>query len=200
MSQPYGSPPPTPGPYVPPAVYGPADGGEPPSPPLLPWLLVGGALLVGCLGLLLAVLLGARGGDDGAAAPDPSAAAPGSPSSPGPPPADGGIYEGSEEVAQAWVEAMRSGDYRTAFDLSCVQVQVAATASAPGRDAAEQLGAYFFARVLDGGTFTAAALEGVDFDEASDTDVVTFTLTTADGGQVPLKVFVISDGTVCDFL
>ena len=209
MSQPpYGSPPPgrgpAPGPYVPPTAYGPPAGGpEPPGRPLLPWLLLGGVLLLGGLGMLLALLLGGReDGDAPAADATATASVPGPGTSPPgtTPDPDGGRYEGSGQVAQAWVEAMRAGDHKTAFDLSCVQVQVSATASAPGGDAAEQLGAYFRDRVLDGDGFRAATLEGVDFDEASGTDVVSFTLTADDGRRVPLQVFVIRDGTVCDFL
>ena len=196
----WSSDPPRPGPYVPPAAYGSGDGGDAPDRPLLPWLLVGGAVLLGGVGVLLVVLLRSRDDGDAAAAGPSTSSAPGGPSSPSTLTPDGGTYEHSERVARAWVEAMRSGDYRTAFDLSCAQVQVAATAGAPGGDAAEQLGATFVDRILDGGSFTAATLEEIDFDEISRTDVVTFSLTAEDGRTVPLDVFVISEGTVCDFL
>ncbi len=195
MARPDGTP--APGPYVPPAVYGPADGREPPRRPLLPWLLVGGALLVGSVAVLLVVLLGAR--DDGTAtAADPTAS--GASPSPGPRTPDGGRYEDSERVARAWVEAMRTGDHRTAFDLSCPNLQAAAAAGALGGDAAEELGAYFVDRVLDGRGFTAATVEQVDHDEVSDTDVVSFSLIADDGTTVLLDLFVLPAGTVCDFL
>ena len=182
MSRPSG-PPPVPGRYVPPAAYG--DGAEESGRPLLPWLLLGGALLLGGLGLLAAVLLGSRGDGDVVAA-DPSTSGP--------------AGSAPEQVARAWVEALRTGDYRTAFDLSCAQLRAAAAAGAPGADPADRLGGYFFDRVLDGGSFSAATLEDVDRDEVSRTDVVTFSLEVAQGPSVRLDVFVISDGTVCDFL
>jgi hypothetical protein len=181
MSQPH-----RPGSYVPPAVYGSGNGGG----PLVPWLVVGGAVLVSGLGLLLVVLLGGR---DPGGAPAAVAAA-GSPSAP-----DGGSYADSDDVARTWVEAMRTGDHPTAFGLSCAQVRAAAAASAPGANGAEQLGAYFLDRVLDGDGFTAATLEGVDFDASSDVDVAGFTLTADDGRSVPLEVLVVADGTVCGF-
>ena len=176
-------PPPAPGRYVPPEAYG--DGAEPTGRPLLPWLLLGGVLLLGGLGLLVAVVLGSRG-DVGAVAADPSASAPA-----GRTPA---------QVARAWVEALRTGDHRTAFDLSCAQLRAAAAAGAAGGDPAEALGAYFSDRVLDGGSFSAATLQEVDRDEVSRTDVFTFSLEVGEGPTVRLDVFVISDGTVCDFL
>ena len=190
----WSSGPPAPGRYVPAEVYG--DGADPPGGPLLRWLLLGGALLLAGLALLVAVLLGSRQ-DGGAVAGGPSTSSSGTAPSPSPP---GGGHEDSAEVARAWVGAMRTGDHRTAFDLSCVQLREAVTAGTPSGDPAEQLGAYFRDRVLDGDTFTAARLERVDFDDVTRTDVITFTLTVEDGGRVPLDVFVRSDGTVCDFL
>lgn len=182
MSRPSG-PPPVPGRYVPPAAWG--DGVEGPARPLLPWLLLGGALLLSGLGLLAVVLLGGRADGDAVTAA-PSTSEP--------------VRSDPEEVARAWVEAMRSGDHRTAFDLSCAQLRAAAAAGAPGGDPAERLGAYFSDRVLDGGSFSAATPAGVDRDEVSGTDVVTFSLEVGEGPSVRLDVFVTSDGTVCDFL
>ena len=206
------SPPPpwgTPGPYIPPTVYGetPSFDGSSPARPRptgrWPWLVGGGLVLV-VLGVLAAVVLSGGGGaEPGATAGGPTATVtptpapldpdPLEPSDPAP-----GRYPGSVDVAQRWLDALADGDAAAAFELSCPQVQASSAASAGGGDAAETLAAYFADRVLDGGSFTRALLGDVRYDPASGTDVVTFVLFTEEGPR-PVEVFVIMEGTVCDF-
>jgi hypothetical protein len=112
---------------------------------------------------------------------------------------DSGRFDGSGDVAQQWLDAMAAGDFQTAFDLSCAEVQAASVGSAPEGDGASALGDYFFRQVLGVDGFSTATLDGVRYDAASDTDVASFTLRTDDGGSLPLAVYVIADGTVCDF-
>jgi len=164
---------------------------------LQPWLVIASAVVLAGLGLLVGVLLArADGGAGGpAAVSTPDAASPPTGHSSGT-----GRYEGSDDVAQAWVDAMARGEFETAFDLSCAVVQASAAASATDRsDPAYQLGVYFFEQVLGGVGFTGGTLESVEHDAASDTDRVTFALAMDTGETYSLDVHVISDGTVCDF-
>ena len=206
------SPPPwgTPGPYIPPAAYGqtPGPDGGPPPPPRapgrLPWLLGGGLVLVVLAVLAAIVLQGVGTPDPGAAGSSPTAAGTPSPAPRTPDPSappqepDTGRYPSSAEVAQRWLDALADGDAGAAFDLSCPQVQAGAVASAGGGDPAQTLAGYFADTVLDGGSFSRALLGDVSYDSASGTDVVTFVLFTEDGPR-PVEIFVIMEGTVCDF-
>ena len=222
---PYGQP----GSYGQQGPYGPAGFGQqgpygqPPQPPqtpqkknLLPWFIVGGAVLLSGLGILLVVLLG---GDD---EPDPQNAASNSTSAasstssgasesvaelPGgaqvaeeEPGADQGRYAGSGDVALAWVEAMAQGEFQTAYDLSCAEVQQAAADAAAGEDPAWELGTYFFEQTLGGQGFTDGSFDSVSYSEVSDADVASFTLQLDNGEEFLLLVYVEPDGTVCDFL
>lgn len=219
---PYGQP----GPYGQQGPSGPAGFGQqgpygqPPQPPqkknLLPWFIVGGAVLLSGLGILLVVLLG---GDD---EPDPQNAASNSTSAasssssgasepvaelPGgaqvaeeEPGTDQGRYAGSGDVALAWVEAMAQGEFQTAYDLSCAEVQEAAAGAAAGEDPAWELGTYFFEQTLGGQGFTDGSFDGVSYSEVSDTDVASFTLQLDNGESFLLLVYVEPDGTVCDFI
>jgi hypothetical protein len=220
-------PPPTP--YGQPGPYGPQPGGfgqpgpygQPPQPPqkknLLPWLIVGGAVLLSGLGILLVVLL--RGDDttdpqndatnSTPAASSSSAAA--SPSDRGELPggarvaeqdtsADQSRYEGSADAALAWVQAMADGDFQTAYDLSCAEVQASSTEAAAGGDPAWELGTYFFEQTLGGQGFTDGSFDSINYEQASDTDIAAFTLRLDSGEEFLLLVYVQSDGTVCDFV
>ena len=214
---PYGQQPP---PYGPPA-YGAPGPYSPPPPPrnknLLPWLIVGGAVVLSGLGILLVVLL--RGDDS----PDPqidatnstapvtsSFSADASASHADLPggaqvaeeqnSADQSRYEGSADTALAWVQAMAKGEFQTAYDLSCAEVQTAATQAEPGADPAWSLGTYFFEQTLGGQGFSDGTFDSIIYSGAADSDVASFTLQTDDGQEFLLLVYVQPDGTVCDFL
>lgn len=176
----------------------------------MPWLIIGGGVVLAGLAVLVVVLL-TRSGSDGpsaagggpAAVPAPSTvASEPAPDEPEPqqPAQDAPLYAGSEDVARAWVDAMEQGEFQTAFDLSCAEVQAAATVSATeGEDPAWTLGGYFFERVLGGVGFTDHTFDGISHDSPSDTDLATFSLAMDDGTSYPLRVYVVANGTVCDF-
>jgi hypothetical protein len=171
----------------------------------LPWLLGAAALLAG-FAVLLVLLLGDQGDEPSLVADLGSTASvepapPATSSAPSGAPADEGSarFDGSGEVAQQWIDALAAGDHQAAFDLSCAEVQAAATASAPDGDGASSLGDYVFQQVLGVDGVRTATLDGVRYDAPSDTDVARFTLVAEDGSTHPLAVYVISDGTVCDF-
>jgi hypothetical protein len=212
---PYGQ---QPGGYAQPG-YGQPGPYSPPPPPqkknLLPWLIVGGAVVLSGLGILLVVLL--RGDDP----PDPQATdstAPAASSSaeasdPTRPELPGGAqvaedqagadqsrYEGSADTALAWVQAMAKGEFQTAYDLSCAEVQTAATQAEPGADPAWSLGTYFFEQTLGGQGFSDGSFDSIMYSEASDSDVASFTLQLDNGQEFLLLVYVQPDGTVCDFI
>jgi len=210
---PYGQPPSgfgQPGPY-----------GQPPQLPpkksLLPWLIVGGAVLLSGLGLLLVFLFrGDETGNTNAAtdstAPASSAPAPSASASPhGELPGgaqvadqDTGVgqarFAGSDEVALAWVQAMADGDFQTAYDLSCTGVQQSATDAAAGEDPAWTLATYFFEQTLSGRGFTDGSFDSLIYSSESDSDIGSFTLRLDDGEEFVLLVYVQADGKVCDFV
>ena len=220
-SGPYERPPygPPPGGYGQPGPYG-----APPQPPgkpnLLPWFIVGGAVLLSGLGILLVVLL--RGDDtsdprNAASGSTPAASSSSADADAGEPTradlpggarvaeedagADRSRYEGSAAVALAWVQAMAEGEFQAAYDLSCADVQASATAAAAGEnDPAWELGTYFFEQTLGGHGFTDGTFDSIDYDEASDSDIASFTLQLDDSAQFLLLVYVRPDGTVCDFI
>ncbi|HET6392878.1 MAG TPA: hypothetical protein VFG13_08695 [Blastococcus sp.] len=215
---PYGQPP-----YGPPQYGRPAPYGPPPQPParqsLLPWLIVGGAVLLSGIGIGLVLLLG--GGDSGteeqaAAATTSSAPATSSSAEPSresalgdlpggaqvaePTQAAGNAFPGSDEVALTWVDALAGGDWQTAYDLSCVEVQDAATAAAAGGDPAYELGRFFYEQTLGGVGFTEGTFDSIQFDETTGTDIGAFTLALENGETFTLLVYVQPDLTVCDFV
>ena len=232
MTQPpYGPPGQYPPPSGPDPRYGPSPAGygqfglygqprqPPPSPPkksLLPWLIVGGAVLLSGLGLLLVVLL--RGDatprqDAAPATAPPSSAAESSPSRSGHAGLPGGAqvadedsgvgqarFDGSGDVALAWVQALADGDFRTAYDLSCADVQQSATDAAVGEDPAWTLGSYFFEQTLGGRGFTDGSFDSLIYSSESDSDIGSFTLRLDDGEEFVLLVYVQADGKVCDFV
>jgi hypothetical protein len=114
-----------------------------------------------------------------------------------PGPTDGGQYAGSGDVAFAWVQAMASGDFQGAYDLTCPALQQAATDAAAGGDPAEVLAGYFYSETLGGQGFTDGTFDSVS--TSGDQDVAAFSLTLEDGSPFTLLVYVGSDLTVCDF-
>ncbi len=204
-------------PYGPPGPYG-----QPPQPParknLLPWLIVGGAVLLSGIGIALVLLL--RGGTSGTeerAASSTTSSAPATTSSaepsresslgdlPGgaqvaePTVTAGNAFPGSDEVALAWVDALADGDWQTAYDLSCTAVQEASVAAAAGGDPAYELGRYFYEQTLGGVGFTEGTFDSIQHDDTTGTDVGAFTLALDNGETFTLLVYVQEDLTVCDF-
>jgi len=230
MSQPpYGRPGPyqPPGQYPGPTPYGQqptgyGSYGGPPEPPrksnALPWLIVGAAVLVSGLGILLVVLLrgddttdpqNAAGSTTAASSSSAGSSASGSAHADLPGgaqvaeeqnSADQSRYEGSADVALAWVQAMAAGEFQTAFDLSCADVQASATEAAAGGDPAWELGTYFFEQTLSGQGFTDGSFDSIGYDSGTDTDIASFTLQLDNGEEFLLLVYVLPDGTVCDFI
>ena len=221
---PYGEPTPYGAPQYGPPQYGrPGPYGPPPQPPakknLIPWLIVGGAVLLSGIGIGLVLLLG--GGDSGTeeqAAVATTSSAPATSSSaepsresalgdlPGgaqvaePTQAAGNAFPGSDEVALTWVDALADGDWQTAYDLSCVEVQDAATTAAAGGDPAYELGRFFYEQTLGGVGFTGGTFDSIQFDATTGTDIGAFTLALENGETFTLLVYVQEDLTVCDFL
>jgi hypothetical protein len=228
MSQPpYGPPGKFPPPYgqgprYPLYRYGQPGYGQAPPPPQppkktgrLPWLIVGGAVLLSGIGILLVVLLRGDPTDttDAASAstapssvPAPSASAPAHGELPGGAQVadqDAGgqaRFGGSDQVALNWVQAMADRDFQTAYDLSCAQVQQSATDTAAGGDPARELGAYFFEHTLGGQGFSDGTFDSIIYNHDTDSDIASFTLQLDDGEEFLLLVYVQGDGTVCDFI
>ena len=182
---------------------------------LLPWLIVGGAVLLSGIGILLTVLL--RGDGTGTPVAAPSSTAPSSaPSTRTSAPTHGDLpggaqvadratggqarFDGSDRVALAWMQAMADGDFRTAYDLSCVDVQKSATDAAAGGDPAHELGTYFFEQILSGQGFTDGTFDSIIYNQDSASDIASFTLQLENGEEFLLLVYVQGDGTVCDFV
>ena len=211
-------PPPGYGGYPPPAF------GPPPQPPrkrnLLPWLIVAGAVLISGLGLLAVVLLtGDDDTGDGGTAPQAIATTSSSPATASPTPsrqndatelpggarvaepaqAPAGRFANSGDVALAWVQAMADGEFQTAYDLSCADVQSSSDAAAAGDDPAWTLATYFYEVTLGGEGFSGGSFDGVEYSEVSDSDVASFTLQLDNGENFLLLVYVDADGAVCDF-
>jgi hypothetical protein len=109
-------------------------------------------------------------------------------------------FDGSDQVALTWVRAMADGDYQTAYDLSCADVQQSATAAASGGDPAEALGTYFFEHTLGGQGFTDGTFDSIIYNQDADSDIASFTLQLENGEEFLLLVYVQGDGTVCDFV
>ena len=196
--------------------------GQPPQLPpprrnLLPWLIVGGAVLLSGLGLLPVILLRGGGtgtGDAAAGSTAPASSAPAtsaSAASRGHLPGGAQVadqhtgsgqarFDGSDRVALGWVQAMADGDFQTAYDLSCTDVQQSATDAAAGDDPASTLGTYFFERTLSGQGFSEGSLDSIIYNKDSDSDIASFTLQLDNGEEFLLLVYVQSDGTVCDFI
>ena len=236
MSQPPYGPPPGqyPSPYGPGPQYGqygpppygygaPGFGQAPPPPPppkktgLLPWLIVGGAVLLSGLGILLVVLLRPdqpAGTTDAATNSTPAATSSSTPSASAPARGElpGGArvadqdtggqarFDGSDQVALSWVQAMADGDFQTAYDLSCADVQQSAIAADDGSGPAWTLGSYFFEQTLSGQGFSEGTFDSIIYNSDADSDIASFTLQLDDGEEFLLLVYVQGDGTVCDFI
>jgi hypothetical protein len=222
MSQPpYRPPRPPPGQFPAPYGYGRPGFGQapPPQPPnktdLLPWLIVGGAVLLSGIGILLVLLLTGEPSTATTEATASTAVASSATASAGAR-ARGelpggarvadqdtggqGRFTGSDQVALAWVQAMADRDFRTAYDLSCAAVQQSATDAAAGGDPAEELGTYFFEQTLGGQGFGDGTFDSIIYNHDADSDIASFTLQLDNGEEFLLLVYVQGDGTVCDFI
>jgi hypothetical protein len=113
----------------------------------------------------------------------------------------GNAFLGSDEVALAWVDALAAGDWQSAYDLSCVEVQDASAAAAvDSGDPAYELGRYFYEQVLGGVGFTGGTFDSIQYDDVTNTDIGAFTLDLENGETFTLLVYVQEDLTVCDFI
>jgi hypothetical protein len=209
-----------PGQYAQPNPYGPPP--QPPRPPkknLLPWLIVGGAVLLSGIGIMLVVLFTGNDSprvdttartESSPPPPAPSSSAepsresamgdlPGGAQVAEPSATVGGAFAGSDSVAFTWVDAMADGDWQTAYDLSCTAVQDAATTAAAGGDPAYELGRYFYEQTLGGVGFTGGTFDSIQYDDVTGTDIGAFTLSLQNGETFTLLVYVQEDLTVCDF-
>ena len=231
---PYGQPgfygpPPQPGPYAQPGSYGygaPPPYGGPPAPKknLLPWLIVGGAVLLSGLGILLVVLLT---GDDGAtttAGDQTTASVPATDAGsqddgaqdddalPGGASAvetggtdDGGpsetAYEGSADVALDFMNALLNGDNQAAYDLSCDTLQAAGVAfgAAIGGSAADGLARSFYDTLTNGELMTDGTFDSIAHEPRYGVDRAAFTAVLQSGAEVEIHVDVESDLTVCNW-
>jgi hypothetical protein len=195
----------------------------------LPWLIAGAVALVAGVGVLLFFLFSGddeRSTDtEAATATSSSSSSPSSSSAPAttspaepseesplgdlpggaqvaePSDDGGGQFAGSGEVALAWVQALAEGEFQTAYDLSCVDVQNAAAAAAVGNteDPAWELATFFYEQTLSGVGFTSGTFDSLSHAADSNQDLATFTLQMEDGSTFTLLVYVGQDLTVCDF-
>lgn len=213
-------------PYGPPPVWPAAPAEPPPSQgqKLLPWLLVGLAVLLAGAGVTTALLLTRGDGDEPRAAASATTSAPAERDEPeereepeepvehadhgsfptgaldpGVAPIGGAAYAGSGEVAFAWVQALATGDFETAYGLSCPDVQLAATSAAEGGDPAWELATYFYEQTLGGVGFQSGTFTSLEHQPGSATDLAVFDLEMDDGSVFPLWVSVGPDLLVCDF-
>jgi hypothetical protein len=223
MSQPpgpYGQylPPSPSGPYGPPAPYGQPAGGYPPGgslpPPkqnnVLPWIIVGSAVLLSGIGLLIVVLLT---GDDSAptAAVAKSAATTAEPAdtpsddqsgAAGFSSAAGGDeprYAGSPDAAIAYMDALLARDNQKAYDLACeadrglVDVLSAATGTSPPDVLAQTV----YDQKTHGEFMTGGTFDGLSHDIFSSLDQANFTVQLESGDEVQVQLDVDRDLGVC---
>ena len=190
----------------------------PPPPPeknnLLPWLIVGGAVLISGLGIALVLLLRPDPAEPVAAAASGTTA---TSTTPTPPRTHGGLpggaqvaeedtatgqarFPGSAGTALAWVQAMADGDFQTAYELSCAAVQQSAAAADDGSGPAWALGTYFYEHTLGGQGITDGSFDSLIYASESDSDIASFTLQLDSGEEFLLLVYVQADGRVCDFV
>lgn len=228
---PYG-PPPQPGPYPQPSPYGygapPPYGpgqvpGGPPAPKknLLPWLIVGGAVLLSGLGILLVVLLTGDDGTSTTAGDQATATATSAPATddgsqdgalPGGASAveTGGAdddgpsetaYEGSEDVALDFMNALLNRDNQAAYDLSCDALQAAGITfgAAIGASPADALAQSFHDTLTNGELMTDGTFDSIAYEPAVGVDRAVFTAVLESGAQVEMHVDVESDLTVCNW-
>jgi hypothetical protein len=110
-------------------------------------------------------------------------------------------YDGCNQVAAAWLSALLQGNDDSAFQLSCAELQQAATRGSQGSGTtpAGYLAGYFFSKTLGGQGFTDGTLTDVAFDSGSGYDLVKADLTLEDGTTQTVTVAVDSDSLVCDW-
>ena len=228
MSQPpgpYGQyPPQGPGPYGPPPPYGPPVAGYPPGggppPPkqsnALPWIIVGGAVLLSGLGLLLVVLL--TGDDSSPTAAVATSVATSAATSAAPEPADssqenpsggagfssaaGGdepLYEGSPDAAIDFMNALLARDNQKAYDLACEADRglVAVLSAATGKSPPDVLAQTVYDQKTNGQFMTGGTFDGLSHDLFSSLDQANFTVQLESGDEVEVQLDVDRDLGVC---
>jgi hypothetical protein len=224
---PYG-PPPQPSPYAPPYAGGypqqPPYGAGPPygAPPpqknnrALPWIIVGSAVVLSALGILLVVLFtqdddpsptAARQTATSEAADDPDAGAlPGGASAVETEPADEGgsvetEFDGSEDVALDFMNAMLDRDNQAAYELSCPALKAAGAAfgSGVGMSAADALAQSFRDTLTNGEFITDGTFDSIVYEPRYEVDRAAFTVVLESGTEVEIHVDVESDLTVCNW-
>jgi hypothetical protein len=191
----------------------------------LPWVIVGGAVVLVGLGVLLVVLL--TGGEESTAAASTSTSASSSTSTspstssssssgmgsvPGgasTPPESGGDptdpqppeFAGSDQAALDFMNALLNGDHQTAYDLTCETFQIIAQAQAPalGLTPQDTLAQAFYETALDGQRFTGGTLDSVAYYPGVSADRGYFTLQLEDGSEAEVYVEVDSDLRICGF-
>jgi hypothetical protein len=108
---------------------------------------------------------------------------------------------GSVELGAQWLVAVAQSDTATAWALTDPSLQDAATSAAAdaGVSPQEYLVGYVFTNVFEGEQPTDASLVTVEYDDASEADVVVIDVTLASGGSVQVGVFVNDGLLVQDF-
>jgi hypothetical protein len=201
--------------------------GGPPAPKnkknLLPWLIVGGAVLFSGLGILLVVLLTGDDGSSTTAADQATASVSSAPATDDGSHDDGALpggasavdtseaddtggadetaFDGSEDVALDFMNAMLNGDNQAAYDLSCDTLQAAGIAfgAAIGGTAADGLARSFYDTLTNGEHMTDGTFDSIAYEPANDVDRAAFTVVLESGTQVEIHVDVESDLTVCNW-
>jgi hypothetical protein len=215
------------GPYPqpgPPPAYGPGSPYGPPPPPpkknnALPWIIVAAAVAFSGIGILLVILLtgvdkpstavtaqttasapadDAASSDDGALPGGATALETGAADTGG---ASETAYEGSEDVALDFMNALLNDENQAAYDLSCDSLQAAGMAfgAAIGGTAADGLVKAFHDTVTDGEHMTDGTFDSIAFEPTIGVDRAVFTAVLESGAEVVVHVDVESDLTVCNW-
>ncbi|MGY1672974.1 hypothetical protein [Geodermatophilus sp. SYSU D00710] len=114
---------------------------------------------------------------------------------------DTGQFEGSADIALAWVQAAFDFDFATLYNISCAELQDAAVQGSQGTEFPpdEYLTFFFYTEVLGGLAITDGVLVSVEHDAANAVDVATFELTLEDGSVQTVQLWVDQNLLVCNF-
>jgi hypothetical protein len=151
-----------------------------------PWTVAG--LVVALVGS--AVLLGPllRGDDGRVAAGDPPVGLSSS------------AFNGSDQVALRFVEALAAEDHERAFDLACGELQAALGERSDGSGVpTPDVLAAAVADSLGGHPVAAITVDAVGHDASHGFDLVELTVLLDDGDTTTISLGVAPDATVCTF-